>query len=176
MQSTEEVFRIIKDWDGLGYAPKNLIRTEKTAELLIAWVMENEGGVMSFTGLNKAVDALPEVLQRELTPVERAARGDKKMRDAYYESLKPQVRLVDAQNQKGVDKAREKEIQNIRDEIGTAINSHMVTTPNGCNYSKTEYDQNHLRSVLAQHDVSTVENANKALAAVLSAKSTLVRW
>lgn len=185
MQSQEEVFRIIKDWAGLGYAPTNLKKTERTADLLINWIAANDGDVMSFTGLNEAVKALGnQVLYSDKEMLEiatqeaikKAAEGDAKMRQQYYDSIKPQQRLVETQKQKGVDKVKEKEIQNIRDEISTAINGHVVTAPNGQNYSKTEYEQGQLREVLAQHRVNTVANAKAALKAVLDKKSSFVRW
>ena len=158
MQSQEEVFRVIRDWASLGYAPENLRKNERTANLLIEWVNANDGGIVSFVGLSNAVKALGD--QVLLSPAEvrdaanqaaikRAAEGDAKMRQAYYDSIKPQTRIVDTQKQQGVDKV----IQNVVDEISKEINSHIVAIRNGINYSLTAHEQDLLRSEIAEYAV-----------------------
>jgi hypothetical protein len=174
MQSNEEVIRIAKDWVEL-YAPKNL--REDSAEALITWVLEHDGGLMSFSGLNRAVQALgdqvlvPERSANEIA-MERAARGDKHMRDEFFKSLKPEAQkpLVDHQK-----KEAEKELKTIKDEITKEIENHFVAHHLGPNYSRTESERETLRQVLAQYKTDTVANAKLALSAVREAKAKLTR-
>ncbi len=172
MQSNEEVLRIAKDWVGL-YAPKNL--REDSAELLITWVLEHDGGLISFSGLNRAVESLgdqvlvPEKSQRQ-KDLEKAARGDQHQRDEYFKTISPESQkpLVDRQK-----KATDAELKGIKDEISKEINNYTVTRHCGMDYAKTEYGQQELRKVLANHDTTTIEGAKRALSAVRAAKNKL---
>jgi hypothetical protein len=57
MQTKEEVLRVVRDWSEM-YAPSNIIKTEQTAALLVQWIFQNDGEIVSFSGLNRAVVAL----------------------------------------------------------------------------------------------------------------------
>jgi len=172
-QSTAEIYRILKDWAGL-YAPANLAKTEETAKLLVDWVMANDGGIVSFVGLNRAAQALGDkILVKEPTPIEKAFAIDSKN---LKQNLNEKTAALTQQKQRTTvieNKAVEKELKAVVDEIHKEINNFLVTQGGRANYARTEYGQSKLREVLAQHDIRSVGNAKLALAAIRRAKGNL---
>src|SRR5438105_3307625 len=76
LQSKGEILQVMTDWETF-HAPKNLIKDEQTAHLLVDYIVKNHGGIISYTSLNAAAAALAsQVLTPEpkkLTAEEQAA-------------------------------------------------------------------------------------------------------
>jgi hypothetical protein len=70
-QSHEEILRVFLDWKSL-YAPKNYKNDSTSDTALAEFIATKEGGLVSFSGLNKAVEALgSQVLTPEKTDKEK---------------------------------------------------------------------------------------------------------
>ena len=176
MQSSEQILSIWTDWKNY-HAPKGLIENDHTMGLLADYIAKKHGGVVSRTSLDAAVAALGnQVLVPEPSSVQKAietaAKGDKKMRDDFFKSIKPQTSIAKVAQEKN---AADKELKVFTDEIAREINSHAVYRFNRPDYSATESQQNALRDIAAKYDTTTVDGAKRALDAVLAAKSKLNR-
>jgi hypothetical protein len=161
-QSDAEIFRIAKDWEEL-YAPANLIRDAKTAGLLVAWVIANEG-IVSFTGFNHAVDALAsEVLTKPLTADELAAIENAKMQRDFMDSIKPQESFdakVARDKQARLTAEAAKAQSDAKKQIELVISGYQCYRVNGgrVDYTATETVQRELRTVKVGNDfVRTLE-------------------
>src|SRR5208282_2324099 len=157
-QSDAEIFRIAKDWEEL-YAPANLIRDDKTATLLLEWVIANEG-IVSFSGFNHAVAALPQVLIPEpkaKTSEELAAEENAKMHRDFMESIKPQESFdekVTRDKQARLTAQAAKAQSDAKGQIELAISGYQCyrTNGGGVDYTSTEMMQRELRTVKVGSD------------------------
>jgi hypothetical protein len=161
-QSNAEVFRIAKDWEEL-YAPVNLIRDDRTARLLLDWVLDNEQ-IASFSGFNHAVAALgAQVLYPDAPPLkvksadELAAEGNARMDKEYQDSLKPQVSWetrVKVETAKRQAEEAAKVQVNAKGRLRTLIDSYECYKTNGAgkDFPSTEMVRQELRGLKCGND------------------------
>jgi hypothetical protein len=171
-QGTTEINLVFRDWLE-NFAPKTLIESDRNMVLIAEYIGTKRQGIVTTTTLNQAVTALGNQLEYKKvpSPIEKAFTADanalKRNLNARSEAF-TQKRVVTVE-----DKAVEKELQGIKDEISREINSFSVASHGFPNYARTESGQKALRDVLAQHDTRTVGNAKLALSAVRMAKGRL---
>jgi hypothetical protein len=183
MQNNEQIISIWTDWKNFD-APKNLIDTEQTSQLLADYIAQNFQGVVSRTALNAAVTALAsKVVKQEPTKAERDAKQAAKQ---YLDTVKnkpgrsdrdvQEVQRRNAEDATSVKKAAEaKELATIKAEIAREISSYVKGHPSGhTDYSRTEDGQTKLRAVAANYNQLTSINAVKTvLESVRAAKQRL---
>jgi hypothetical protein len=181
MQSNEEVIRVMKDWFAY-YAPKNVRQDVQTGTLLAEWCLNHEGGITSFSGLDRAVTSLgDQVLVPEPTKAERDAKAAAK---AYRDTIKNKpgrYTVADTQKDnaasaaKAKTEATAKELAAIKAEISREISSYSKGHPSGgLNYTATESGQAKLSKEAGNYQqLTAVEAAKAVLANVRAAKYRL---
>jgi hypothetical protein len=157
MQSNEEIYGVVQDWEELGYAPKNLVKTPAVASLLVEWILANNNGVVSFTGLNRAVIALgsqvvtPE--QKPLTQEEQAAifqqRELKRIQKEQLENSVPfqdrRAAAMQANKDAKTENARQASAWKERDRL---IDSYSINLgPGRIDHARSESLKNQLRKL-----------------------------
>jgi hypothetical protein len=182
MQSQTEVLRVVRDWAEL-YAPSNLIKDKRTAELLVDWVIKNDGEIVSFSGLNNAVAALgSQVLTPEPSRAELQAAADAKaearQRRDWLDSIKPQPSF-EARVKADADKrAKESAAKAQKDAAGLiqlAIEGYQCYRINGggVDYGATEMVRQDLRTIRFGDDNILTLEAVKAVILELEDHPTL---
>jgi hypothetical protein len=179
LQSNEEILRIADEYSR-GFAPSDLIRSEKNAEAMLRYALEKYG-LVSISYLIEAEQTLGAQLDRvkEPTATEKAAKLEAKMRKDYADSIAPQSTLGQQKtNQEKADAskktANEKEFKQLNSLIEFEISNYSVGHPSGClDYSRTESGRDQLRQVCNSHDRRTITGAKLALSAIRAAKSKM---
>ena len=181
---TADVNSIFRVWRNK-FAPKNLIDSDKTAQLLAEYVAANYEGIVSIETLNAAAAALgtqvvtPEPSQREKDAA-RAAKEQARQRRDYQDSIKQrsvtEVQKINSQDADAAKAVRDaKELATLKSEIAREIGNYIVGHPSGgTNYSATEEGRSKLQKVAGAYPLlKTVAEAKAVLDAVKTAKYKL---
>jgi len=184
-QTTQEIIRLVEEYQRGGYAPKDLVMDESNSAILLNYVIE-KWGICTITYLRQGVAELGSRLARTeqpkpLTKVQEAKLIQDHMDSDLRKSREDSKTLV--QNSFGQKRlaenaktANEKEIARINAETDSEVNSYFVGHPSGGRqYGLTDSGIAELRAVRDKHTArtKTVENAQAALAAVRAKKVQL---
>jgi hypothetical protein len=162
LQSKGEILQVMTDWETF-HAPKNLIKDEQTAHLLVDYIVKNHGGIISYTSLNAAAVALAsQVLTpepKQLTVDEQAAIFQKReferiQRETLENSVPFQERFEAAERAKKQKEKAAGAQANAKTDIELAIDAYQCyrTNGSGIDHTMTDAMKAELRTVKVGND------------------------
>jgi hypothetical protein len=177
-QTSQEAFRVFQEWYS-AFAPQGLLPSEENVKALADYIRLHFGGVVSVTGLNEAVAAIPNLeYQAQKSPAELAAEFEAKeaqriLREAAENRVdwkEKTKKTIDAQKAK--QEAEDKQAV-AKTAINTAISSYSAnrTSGPGIDYALTQKRQNYLLTLVAQQPVNV--DQIKLLAII---KQKIMEW
>jgi hypothetical protein len=167
VQTPDEMVRVMDEWFR-NFAPSvapDLLGTHNNGKRQVDYCLENFGAV-SITGLTQAYEALKAAGVLDLKPAEpvlsegekarlQAEKSEKKMRQDYLDSVKPQLSFEEHQKAEQAKKATEeakKAQDDAKGQLAVAIAGYQCYRVNGSgvDYTATELMQKELSTVVSR--------------------------